>query len=267
MSLAHVARPSPNFDERGRPIELLILHYTGMQSGDIAIQRLCDPEPRAGVYAFAWENPDDPDAKLGRASAHYVVEEDGRVVDMVDESKRAWHAGAGQWRGEAELNARSIGIEIVNGGHDFGLPDYPEAQIAALVELVRDIAKRNALKPHQIIGHSDVAPARKADPGEKFPWRRMAEAGLALWSLQSFTGQFSVEGRDVAALQRDLAAIGYGIEANGVLDPHTALVLKAFQRRFRPSRIDGVADSETLGLVSDILRQTRALIARPASVG
>jgi len=259
MTLARIARPSPNFDERGRAIDLLILHYTGMQTGEIAIQRLRDPDPRAGVYAFAWENPEDLDAKLGRASAHYVLEEDGRVVDMVDEAKRAWHAGAGLWRGEADLNSRSIGIEIVNGGHDFGLPDYPEAQIAALIELVRDIAKRNALKPHQIIGHSDVAPARKADPGEKFPWRRLAEAGVALWSLQSFSGQSSVDTRDVAALQRNLAEIGYGIEATGVLDPNTALVLKAFQRRFRPARIDGVADSETLGLVSDILRQTRVL--------
>lgn len=261
MSLRRVSRPSPNFDERGRAVDLLILHYTGMQDGPIAIERLTDPEPRAGRYAFAWENPEDPEAKLGRASAHYVLEEDGRVIDMVDESKRAWHAGAGLWRGEADLNARSIGIEIVNGGHDFGLPDYPEAQIAALIELVRDIAKRNGLKPHQIIGHSDVAPGRKADPGEKFPWRRLAEAKLALFSLQSFSGQSSVALRDVQALQRDLAEIGYGIDANGVLDPHTALVLKAFQRRFRPARIDGVADSETLGLVSDILRQTRALAA------
>jgi N-acetylmuramoyl-L-alanine amidase len=255
MTLVRVARPSPNFDERGRPIDALILHYTGMQTGEIAIQRLCDPAPRAGAYAFAWEKPEDPEARLGRASAHYVLEEDGRVVDLVDEGKRAWHAGAGIWRGEADLNSRSIGIEIVNGGHDFGLPDYPEPQIAALMELVGDISRRNGLKRHQVIGHSDIAPARKSDPGEKFPWRRLGEAGLALWPQNPVDAPAC----DVSAVQRDLAEIGYGLAVSGIRDPDTVLVLKAFQRRFRPSRIDGVADDETRSLIGDILRQTRLL--------
>ncbi|MGE3303570.1 MAG: N-acetylmuramoyl-L-alanine amidase [Hyphomonadaceae bacterium] len=250
-------RPSPNFDERGRAIDLVILHYTGMQNGVIALERLCDPAPRAGRYAFPWETPADPDAPLGRVSAHYVVEEDGRVFALVAEEKRAWHAGAGAWRGEADLNARAIGIEIVNGGHDFGVPDFAEAQIAAVIDLVRDICARHGLRADQVVGHSDVAPARKADPGEKFPWKRLAEAGAALWPRET-----AHAGEGAAAAQRALAEIGYGIAATGVLDEQTARVVTAFQRRFRQERVDGVLDAQTEAMIADILAQTRALRGR-----
>lgn len=260
--------PSPNFDERGRAIDLLILHYTGMGDGPIALQRLCDPDPRAGGYAFPWEEVTDPDAKIGRVSTHYVVQEDGSVLALVEEAKRAWHAGAGEWAGAAELNARSIGIEIVNGGHDFGLPDYPEAQVNAVTALVADIAKRNRLGPHQVLGHSDVAPMRKADPGEKFPWGRFAEAGLALAPSGEFAshGGEALErgdrGPDVKALQQRLRDIGYALDADAIFGPITEAVTRAFQRRYRIARIDGVADAETRALIEDIARQTLKLRAQ-----
>ena len=256
---------SPNFDERGRAIDLLILHYTGMQNAEIALQRLCDPSPRAGVYAFPWDNVPDPDAPLGRVSTHYVVLEDGRVLRIVDEDKRAWHAGKGLWAGEADLNARAIGIEIVNGGHDFGLPDYPEAQMAAVIELVRDICERRNLARHQVVGHSDVAPLRKADPGEKFPWTLLAEDGLALWPHELVL-PIAVEpmergdrGEEVAQLQTTMVEIGYGLDIDGIFGPATEAAVKAFQRRFRTGIIDGVADGETLALIADIARQTSVL--------
>ena len=256
--------PSPNFDERGRAIDLVVLHYTGMKDGDTAIDRLRDSEPRAGVYAFPGEVVEDPSAVLARVSAHYVVEEDGRVLRLVPEERRAWHAGAGKWAGESDLNARAIGIEIVNGGHDFGLPDFAPRQIEILIELVRDIAQRHNLRPHQIVGHSDVAPARKADPGEKFPWVKLAGAGLALWPqapVISSVGGLSRgdAGARVRLMQAELAEIGYGLDETGEYDEPTELVVRAFQRRFRTAKIDGEADGETIALISDILAQTQRL--------
>jgi N-acetylmuramoyl-L-alanine amidase len=263
-----VDAPSPNFDERGRAIDLLILHYTGMETAEMAIDRLRDAEPRAGVYAFPGETPEDPSAALGRVSAHYVVEESGRILRLVAEDKRAWHAGAGEWAGESDLNARAIGVEIVNGGHDFGLPDYPDRQIAAVIELVADIVARNNLRAHQVVGHSDVAPARKADPGEKFPWRRLAAAGLALWpiaeasSAGSSSGALSPgdSGQKVRALQAMFGEIGYGLAETGVYDADTEMVVRAFQRRFRPGAMSGAADLETQLLAADILIQSRRLM-------
>ncbi len=263
--------PSPNFDERNRPIDLVVLHYTGMKDADTAIDRLRDPEPRAGVYAMPGETPEDPSAVLGKVSAHYVVEENGRILRLVPEDKRAWHAGAGEWAGEGDLNARSIGIEIVNGGHDFGLPDFEAKQIDAVVELVTDIAARNKLRRHQIVGHSDVAPARKADPGEKFPWKRLADAGVALWPRAvSAHGSPTDEMRQgdahprVRLLQAMLSEIGYWLDETSEYDENTELVVRAFQRRFRQSKCDGVADSETQALINDIVLQTRELLRTPS---
>jgi N-acetylmuramoyl-L-alanine amidase len=231
---------SPNFDGRDGPIDLVILHYTGMQTGAIALQRLRDPDPRAGIYAFPWENPPDPAGRLGRVSAHYVVTEAGEILRLVDEESRAWHAGAGSWEGEAALNSRSIGIEIVNGGHDFGLPDFPDVQIEAVVRLVADILRRRGLGKERVVAHSDVAPTRKADPGEKFPWKRLATADVALWPANADD--------DVLEVGPALAAFGYDI------GDETAAI-KAFQRRFRPNRVDGAADRETRGLLANLLAQ------------
>ena len=172
-----IARPSPNFDARTRPVELVVLHYTGMQSLEIALDRLTDPAPLAGRYPGPWQSAETPaDQPLGRVSAHYVVAEDGRVFALVDEASRAWHAGASHWAGEGDVNSRSIGIEIANGGHDFGLPPYPQIQTEAVIGLVGDICARHKLAPHRVVGHCDIAPARKADPGEHFPWARLAAA-------------------------------------------------------------------------------------------
>ncbi len=179
--LVIIDRPSSNFDARTRPTDLVVLHYTGMQNADTALARLTDPEPRAGRYPGPWQDVGiDPATPLGRASAHYVVDEAGVVYRLVAEENRAWHAGVSSWEGEGDVNARSIGIEIVNGGHDFGLPDFSEAQIDAVIALLREIMVRHAFDASRVVGHSDVAPGRKLDPGERFPWARLAAAGVAV---------------------------------------------------------------------------------------
>lgn len=175
-----IERPSPNFDARARAVDLVVLHYTGMQGTEIALARLTDAAPVAGKYPGPWQAPDlDPSTPLGRASAHYVVDETGLIYRLVAEEHRAWHAGVSSWDGESDVNSRSIGIEIVNGGHDFGLPEFPLVQVDAVIALLRDILARHGLAPSRVVGHSDVAPGRKQDPGEQFPWKRLAEASVA----------------------------------------------------------------------------------------
>ena len=201
---------------------MLILHYTGMTSAAAALDRLCDPE--------------------ARVSSHYVVEEDGAVWRLVPEERRAWHAGESGWLGRRDINAHSIGIEIVNPGHEFGYRAFPEPQIDAVEQLCRDIATRWTVAPRLVLGHSDVAPHRKRDPGELFPWRRLARAGIGLWP------DFSPSVRPpdtVSDIQQALAAYGYDLPLTGTADRRTAQVLTAFQRHFRPERCDGVADEET----------------------
>ncbi len=253
----YVDRPSPNFDARTRPIDLVVLHYTGMQDAEIALQRLTDPAPTAGAYPGPWQSFDVvPDAPLPRVSAHYVVDEAGRIYSLVPEEHRAWHAGASSWEGEGDVNARSIGIEIVNGGHDFGLPDFPEAQIAAVIGLLGDIFQRwPTLTPARVVAHSDIAPERKEDPGEKFPWKRLADAGVSIWPKQI---AFAVQpGEDrVGRVQQQLVAIGYGVEMTGVMDAATRAALRAFQRRFRPSNVDGMIDDETQMLLASLAQQS-----------
>jgi N-acetylmuramoyl-L-alanine amidase len=254
-ALRFTDRPSPNFDTRTRAIDLVVLHYTGMQDAATALTRLTDPAPVAGKYPGPWQKDDvAPDAPLPRVSTHYVVDEAGGIFRIVDEEARAWHAGVSSWRGEGDVNSRAIGIEIVNGGHDFGLPDFPDAQIEAVIALVGDILQRRSLKPASVVAHSDIAPQRKLDPGEKFPWKRLANAGVSVWP------QHAVEADaphidPVVALQERLARIGYAVEATGSINPATKAALAAFQRRFRPARIDGAADEETLALLAAVSRQ------------
>ncbi len=179
--LSIIDRPSPNYDTRARAIDLVVLHYTGMQNAEIALARLTDPAPAAGKYPGPWQAPDiDPTTMLGRASAHYVVDEAGLIYRLVAEEHRAWHAGISNWEGEGDVNSRSIGVEIVNGGHDFGLPEFPDVQVEAVIVLLRDILVRWNMKPSRVVGHSEVAPERKLDPGEKFPWTRLMAAGVAM---------------------------------------------------------------------------------------
>jgi N-acetylmuramoyl-L-alanine amidase len=253
----YVSRPSPNFDARTRPIDLVVLHYTGMQDAETALRRLTDPAPVAGKYPGPWQSEDAAaDAPLSRVSAHYVVDEAGEVYSLVPEEHRAWHAGASSWEGEGDVNARSIGIEIVNGGHDFGLPDFSEAQIAAVIALLKDIfARWPHLGPTRVVAHSDIAPDRKQDPGEKFPWKRLADAGVSIWPEYV---AMQVEGGDpVARIQQQLAAIGYSVSETGGMDAATRGALIAFQRRFRPERIDGYADDETQALLMALSRRMK----------
>jgi N-acetylmuramoyl-L-alanine amidase len=216
--------PSPNFNDRKKPVSLIVLHYTGMESGQAALDRMRDPE--------------------AKVSAHYMVEEDGRIFRLVDEEKRAWHAGVSEWAGETDINSISIGIEIVNGGHDFDLPVYPKAQIDAIISLTKEIMDRYGISPHRIVGHSDIAPGRKQDPGEKFPWQQLADAGCSIWPRD-------VSGSS-ADIEADLASAGYGLDAG--LQP----VLIAFQRRFRPTNVTGLPDDETSALIRAVARLSSA---------
>ena len=234
-----LSRPSPNHDSRGdAPVDMLVLHYTGMETGDAALARMCDP--------------------AAKVSAHYMIEEDGRVFALVPEERRAWHAGVSSWRGHNDINARSIGIELVNPGHEFGYRDFPKAQIAALVHLAHGILARHPIPARNVVGHSDVAPARKADPGERFPWLALAKAGIGLWppsTGKDVAIETSASGNPanaIAAAQRTLVRYGYALDVTGVLDEPTAQVLVAFQRHFRPARFDGVLDSETLALIGSV---------------
>jgi N-acetylmuramoyl-L-alanine amidase len=206
--------PSPNHDDRpaGAPVDMLILHYTGMRSGAAAIDRLCDP--------------------AAKVSAHYVVEEDGRVFRLVPEARRAWHAGISHWRGLSGLNARSIGIEVVNPGHEHGYRPFAALQMAALCDLCRGILGRHPIPAWNVVGHSDVAPDRKEDPGEFFDWEGLAANGVGLWPRRS--------GRDDGDALGLLGAIGYRT------DLPLPVLLRAFQRHWRPARVDGMADAETL---------------------
>jgi N-acetylmuramoyl-L-alanine amidase len=231
-------RASPNFNDRGgAAVELVVLHYTGMADGASALARLCDP--RAEV------------------SAHYLVDEAGGVTRLVAEDKRAWHAGRGSWRGRDDVNSRSIGIEIVNGGHDFGLPPYPDAQIEAVTGLVRGLLGRWGLAPGAVIGHSDLAPGRKQDPGEHFPWERLAAAGAALEVAPPAIPDWPTlaegdAGPAAAAMQAQLAAIGYTTPTDGRFDLATASAVAAFQRRWRRARVDGRADAATRAWIAAV---------------
>jgi N-acetylmuramoyl-L-alanine amidase len=233
--------PSPNHGERQdqRQPDMILLHYTGMLDADAALARLTD--------------------KGSEVSAHYFVYEDGRIVQLVEERRRAWHAGAAFWAGEVDINSCSIGIEIANPGHEYGYPDFPVRQIAAVTTLCRSILTRFAIPPLRVLAHSDVAPARKQDPGEKFPWRTLHDSGVGHWvrpapySERAAILALGDRGAAVSALQAALAEYGYGVEANGEYDVPTSQVVTAFQRHFRPSRVDGIADASTCETLHDLL--------------
>lgn len=233
-----IEAPSPNFDPRTVTPSMLVLHYTGMKTGDEAIARLRDP--------------------AARVSSHYVVEEDGRVFRLVPEERRAWHAGVSSWRGRRNVNGDSIGIEIVNPGHEWGYRPFPDGQIEAVIALISDIRSRWTIEDRDIVGHSDVAPARKDDPGELFPWKRLAEAGHGLWAQPPAAPGAAVgegeEGAAVFALQAGFTRLGYDLPPSGRYDADTATVVRAFQRHWRPDRIDGVADGETRARLMALLR-------------
>ncbi len=221
-----IETPSLNFDARpeGQAIDILLLHYTGMESAAAALARLCD--------------------ETAKVSAHYCIDEDGTLVRLVPEDRRAWHAGVARWAGAGDINARSIGIELVNPGHEFGYRAFPEAQMETLIELAAGILARHLIPAHRVLGHADVAPLRKEDPGELFDWARLAAAGIGLWPG-------AAEPRDppgAAEIGRQLASFGYGY-----LDHDPAAVVQAFQRHFRPEAVTGEIDAETAGRLEALL--------------
>ena len=229
---AIVEHPSPNQRPRpdGMPVDMLVLHYTGMQTAAAAIDRLCDPE--------------------AKVSSHYVVDEDGRVVRLVAEHRRAAHAGVSHWRGHDDLNDRSIGIEIVNPGHEWGYRPFPEPQIEAVEALCLAILARHPIEARNVVGHSDVAPDRKQDPGELFPWRRLARQGIGFWPEALDVD--APPPQDGEALRAQLRRIGYRIDPSGGPDDALATVLTAFQRHWRPALVDGLADAGTLRAVAAV---------------
>jgi len=238
--------PSPNHEARAGDVrpDILLLHYTGMSSTDDALRRLCD--------------------ETAKVSSHYLVFEDGRIVQLVPESRRAYHAGVSSWEGASDINSRSIGIEIGNQGHDFGAPGFPDAEISAVIALCQDIVGRWAIAPSRVLGHSDVAPGRKRDPGETFPWRRLAEAGVGLWTEpEPIVGGESLapghRGEKVADLQRALSDYGYGVDVTGRYDDTTKEVVAAFQRHFRPARVDGFADPSTVQTLKKLLAAKKTI--------
>jgi len=230
-----IEQSSPNFNDRAAPISALVLHYTGMKSGVAAIERLCDP--------------------VSEVSSHYVVEEDGRVFRLVSEDKRAWHAGRSHWSGTEDLNSISIGIEIVNPGHEFGYRSFAAAQMSAVAALCRDIIARHKIPAQNVLAHSDIAPARKEDPGELFDWKMLAGQGVGLWPSVIDADRAKGEAylSDEARLREALTRYGY--------DPRvsTDILLRAFQRHFhqevfsKPDSI-GVISVETGGRLASLLR-------------
>ena len=220
--MKRVEMPSPNYNDRGgAPIDMLLLHYTGMPGAREALDRLCDAS--------------------AKVSAHYTIDEDGTIYAHVPEARRAWHAGVAYWAGTTDINARSIGIELVNPGHEFGYRDFTEDQIASLITLCHGILLRHPIPSARVLGHSDVAPARKEDPGELFPWAQLAKAGIGLWPQASASELDSSLGADA------LTRYGYDPDA-----PQNK-VITAFQRHFRPKKLDGQWDSECAGLLAWLL--------------
>jgi N-acetylmuramoyl-L-alanine amidase len=232
---------SPNFEPRvaDRRPDMLLLHYTGMKTSLAALARLRE-------------------AAEPRVSSHYFVDEDGTIIQLVAERERAWHAGLSFWAGETDINSCSIGIEIVNPGHEFGYPDFPPHQIGSVIALCKDIVERHGIRADRVLAHSDVAPGRKQDPGEKFPWERLHLLGVGHWTQPSplrAGAQLAADssGEDVSNLQIELSAYGYGVPVTGSYDTATQDAITAFQRHFRQARVDGIADASTRATLANLL--------------
>lgn len=240
-SLDAAWHPAANFEPRkdGQRPNILLMHYTGMDSADRALHWLCAPE--------------------SRVSCHYLIDEAGRITQMVSEAMRAWHAGEAFWAGETDINSASIGIEVHNPGHGCGYTDFPDVQMQAVEALSLDIVARHGIKAQMVLAHSDIAPGRKRDPGEKFDWGRLAGAGVGHWveptRIEGDAG-FGPgdEGGEIERLQRQLAEYGYGIAPTGLYREETRLAVTAFQRHFRPALVNGRADHSTIDTLNRLLR-------------
>ncbi|RWK99258.1 MAG: N-acetylmuramoyl-L-alanine amidase [Mesorhizobium sp.] len=237
-------RVSPNFGPRRETVDMIVLHYTGMETGAGAEAWLCDP--------------------ASEVSSHYLVHEDGRIVQMVRESDRAWHAGKSSWFGRSDINSCSVGIEIVNPGHSLGYRNFPKRQIDAVIGLCKGIVQRHSIPAQRVLAHSDVAPGRKIDPGERFPWKALFEAGVGHFVEAAPLRRGAVlkagdASAAVEALQSMLALYGYGVEISGAFDRQTEIVVEAFQRHFRQRKVDGVADGSTIRTLERLLGSVRAI--------
>lgn len=225
-----IDRPSPNFDERpgGAAPDLVVIHYTGLPTAEESLRHMCDP--------------------ASKVTAHYMIDEVGTGYRLVDEGMRAWHAGISGWQGVSDTNGRSIGIELQNPGHEFGYRAFPGVQIDRLIGLLGEIRDRYRLPAAAFVGHSDVAPLRKTDPGELFPWPHLAEHGFGHWPFDGPGGEKENVGLDADRLLEvcaGLVAIGYGVGVAEAADEMTSAAITAFQRRWRPGCVDGVLDRET----------------------
>lgn len=244
--------PSPNCDDRIPPeghdrpvIDTVILHYTGMDTAEAALERMCD----AGA----------------EVSAHYMIDEEGRTFELVPPEKRAWHAGVSSWQGREGLNHTSIGIELVNPGHELGYPDFAEAQIQSLLALLRRLQERFNIPSNRYLGHSDVAPDRKADPGEKFPWQRLAKEGFGVWltsgcdatltNKKTIIAKKGMMGSEIASLNKLLVLAGYSVPVNEEFSQMTVDALIAFQRHWHQESVHGYLDEDTLLVLKDIAKQ------------
>ena len=238
-----IERLSPNHDARPprQEVDLLLVHYTGMPSRDEALERLCDP--------------------AARVSAHFLIDEDGTVFRLVAEERRAWHAGEACWSGERDINGCSVGIELVNPGHEWGYRRFPDLQIEALIALAGDIVARHPIAPARVLGHSDVAPRRRQDPGELFDWARLVRAGIGLLPRDGLAVPEGVvlmagsKGEEVTRWQQELARYGYDVAVTATYDAATTSAVAAFQGHFRPRVVDGRADAETRAALADLLVQ------------
>jgi N-acetylmuramoyl-L-alanine amidase len=241
LNLTH--RPSPNFNERavGKQIDYIIFHYTGMHNAAAALERLCDP--------------------AAQVSAHYLIHLDGRVVQLVAEEDRAWHAGKSSWRGETDINSCSIGIELVNKGHEFGYRPFPKKQLAALRLLTADIMRRQSITPHNVLGHSDIAPQRKDDPGELFPWHELAADGIGIWPKVTAANRAAAAQLSLLEIQKMLALIGYDCPQDGDYTPAMRRVLLAFQRHWYPRNLTGTIEVETTARVTSLYRALAMVLA------
>jgi N-acetylmuramoyl-L-alanine amidase len=240
-SVVAEVRASPNHGARKQDAkpDMIVLHYTGMPDANAALAKLC--------------------SAASEVSTHYLVMNDGHIVQCVPEARRAWHAGAASWEADTDINSCSIGIEIANPGHDHGYPDFPKRQIAAVTALCRSILTRYRIPPQRVLGHSDVAPTRKKDPGEKFPWRLLHESGIGLWVKPAPIvpgGSIFVLGENdpaILEMQQSLGKYGYAVPVSGNFDATTRDVVAAFQRHFRPAQVDGIADTSTIATIKAVL--------------
>jgi N-acetylmuramoyl-L-alanine amidase len=230
-----VQRPSPNHGARpdGCLVDMLVLHYTGMRTSEEALRRLCEAQ--------------------AEVSAHYLIDEDGTALQLVDESRRAWHAGQGSWAGESDINSCSIGIELVNPGHAFGYRPFPETQMRTLEAVCLEVLARHPIPAHRVLGHSDVAAGRKEDPGELFDWPRLARAGIGIWPERQPVPDRYTAG-SMAKIKHDLSRIGYAVEASGEMDCQARSALLAFQRHWLADQLTGAGDPATAWRLQEVLK-------------